>query len=199
VSRASVTALKSLGATISESFGESTTHLIWSNGTAKRLAAAVILDVTVILPGWIEKCKQTGKRCEEADYIVINGISSSQAAASVLSFSTIDVYSGVSKNGRGRKEVTSSSSSGRVNERVERVNERVERNHVISHSHSDSHLDKSKALPSFIPLPAFREHNMVVLPPALRTQRRSERICDLDEEVRVRVKVRVRVRVRVTS
>ena len=48
---------------------------------------------------------------------------------------------------------------------------------------ADNAEDRDSHSLAYIPLPSFKEHNTGVLPTQLKAHRRSERICDLDEEV----------------
>jgi hypothetical protein len=53
--------LKSLGAEVVDAFSDTITHLVWSNGSAKKLTAASLFDITVVSPSWILECEQSGK------------------------------------------------------------------------------------------------------------------------------------------
>jgi hypothetical protein len=206
-------------------FGETVTHLVWSNGTHSRLAAAIVLGIKVVSPGWINECKQCRNKADESNYIIMD-VSQEDAVAAVMSYSNDSSRSKsqsidsdpreVDDKGdmtlRGRRAGTNInilsnhnciSTSSSVwfaesdnniqpgNSREENVKESGNHksyqisngsNSNSSSSSSSSNKMKAPCPAPFIPLPSFKEHNPGVLPSALRTQRRSERICDLDEE-----------------
>ena len=275
---------------MSTSFGENITHLVWSNGSTARLAAAIILGITVVDPSWIEVCNNAGKKVDESccQVKVVSGILAHDATAAVLAMSITNASSssssanygrsGSSRNGRGasahddsgnvllasdsaeglqmqtsqskqlrnrRKstspfsaeintELLSSPFPGRNNHSFDellRENDiNVDRsdgsrfrniahqgalkrpvnsnkstnisNTSVSNSSSTliggnigtsiggvcggiggSSSSSSSGSHPFIPLPSYREHTTGVMPTAYRKQRRSERICDLDDEV----------------
>ena len=277
---------EALGATVSTSFGENITHLVWSNGSTARLAAAIILGITVVDPSWIEGCNNAGKKVDESccQVKVVSGILAHDATAAVLAMSITNASSssssanygrsGSSRNGRGasahddsgnvllasdsaeglqmqvshnkqirnrrkstspfsaeiNSELLSSPFPGRNNHSFDELlrekdinvdrsdgsrfrniahqgalKRPVNSNKSTSFSTSSSSVSSSisGAINSgivgssvggstsssssgshpFIPLPSYREHTTGVMPTAYRKQRRSERICDLDDEV----------------
>jgi hypothetical protein len=218
-SKVNAKSLKSLGAKIAVTFGETVTHLVWSNGTHSRLAAAIVLGIKVVSPGWINECKQCQNKVDESDYTVID-ISQNDAVAAIMLRSNdssrftshsigIDPQE-VEDTGdvslRGRRNVTNvnamssnnstsvsslaeldnkneSGISNEENIKEDTNNKSYQFSNGSSSSSSSSNNMKAPLPAPFIPLPSFKEHNPGVLPSALRTQRRSERICDLDEEV----------------
>ena len=69
-STANANILRALGATIAESFGENCTHLVWSNASERRLAAAGIFGIPIVSPLWIENCNESGTKVNEKDFAV---------------------------------------------------------------------------------------------------------------------------------
>jgi hypothetical protein len=53
--------LKSLGAIVIDVFTDEITHMIFSNGSERRLKSAAIFGIIVVSPPWIEHCKLSGK------------------------------------------------------------------------------------------------------------------------------------------
>ena len=72
-STANANILRALGATIAESFGENCTHLVWSNASERRLAAAGIFGIPIVSPLWIENCNESGTKVDESDFAVTTG------------------------------------------------------------------------------------------------------------------------------
>jgi hypothetical protein len=66
--------LRDLGAQIVETLGESVTHFICSGTSfrrnSKRAQAAELLDVPVVSPLWIEKCRESGTKVNEEEFLV---------------------------------------------------------------------------------------------------------------------------------
>ena len=66
--------MRDLGAQIAETLGESVTHFVCS-GTSfrrnlKRVQAAELLDIPVVSPLWIEKCRESGTKVDEEDFLI---------------------------------------------------------------------------------------------------------------------------------
>jgi hypothetical protein len=61
--------------------------LIWSNGRQTRLAAAIIMGIRVVLPGWVDKCGESDKMTEEGEYLINSRLAATEAAAAVLALS----------------------------------------------------------------------------------------------------------------
>jgi hypothetical protein len=60
-SKANAVELKSLGAVVSDIFTDEMTHMIFANGSEKRLKSAAIFEIIVVSPLWIEHCKLSGR------------------------------------------------------------------------------------------------------------------------------------------
>lgn len=84
--------MRDLGAQIVETLGESVTHFICSGASfrrnSKRAQAAVLLDVPVVSPLWIEKCRESGTKVNEEEFLVsltsqVTNKSSSQSSKNV--------------------------------------------------------------------------------------------------------------------
>ena len=58
--------------------------MIWSNGKQTRLAAAIIMGIRVVLPGWVDKCRESDKMTEEGEYLITSGLVATTAAAAAL-------------------------------------------------------------------------------------------------------------------
>ena len=199
--------------------------MVWSNGNRSRLAAAVILGITVVHPAWVDKCMQFNRKVDEEEFSVVSGIVPSEATEVVLSMSSgngfsveysrtcstgrnssssssssssnsqraqssfIETKSGYDAgNIRGRASPSSSSSSSSSSVTAKEVDQITCIHQAPSNSQRNSpYLDDRDCSHSFIPLPSYREHNTGVLPAELKVHRRSERICDLEGEVRDRL------------
>ena len=86
-----------LGVKVSKSFGEQVTHLVWSNGSGTRVAAAVLMGIIVVNIAWIDKFEDCrGKVCD-SEHQVVSGIQRTEAAAAVLSLSDKPTRSTVSQ------------------------------------------------------------------------------------------------------
>ena len=83
-----IATLKSLGATIADSFSDEITHYISSNASAKRLKAAAIFEITVVNPSWIESCRLTGSRVTEDNFLIGP---ETQASSAVNSSATLSL------------------------------------------------------------------------------------------------------------
>jgi hypothetical protein len=59
-SKAYAVELKSLGAVVSDIFTDDMTHMIFANGSERRLKSAAIFEIVVVSPLWIEHCKLSG-------------------------------------------------------------------------------------------------------------------------------------------
>lgn len=68
--------LTSHGATVSKSFGEHCSHLIWLNGKTKRKSVAEMMGVFVASPLWIEKCIESSHVISDNDFLNVSIISS---------------------------------------------------------------------------------------------------------------------------
>ena len=79
--------LKLLGVKVSKSFGEQITHLVWSNGSETRVAAAVLMGIIVVNTGWIDKFEECRGTVCDSEHQVVSGIQRTEAAAAVLSLS----------------------------------------------------------------------------------------------------------------
>ena len=187
--------------------------MIWSYGSRSRLAAAVILGITAVHPAWVEKCLQCNRKVDEEEYSVVSRIIPREAAEAVLSLSSSSGLSLECSraSATGRTSSSSSSSSNthfthssftETKSGYETVNIRgraspssssftakeVDPITDVTQASSNSarnnpYLGEREISHSFIPLPSYREHNTGVLPVELKVHRRSERICDLEEEV----------------
>eukprot|EP01041_Mallomonas_annulata_P003430 gene3429-6807_t len=63
--------LQSLGATVEYGgLRMGLTHLIWSNGNLKHVRAAQLMDIIVVSPLWVEKCRDLNNHVDETDYLV---------------------------------------------------------------------------------------------------------------------------------
>ena len=167
------------------------------------------MGATVVRPEWVEKCMQFNRKVDEREFLITNGITPSDAAEAVLSMSWSNGCS--VEYGRTCTASSSSSSSsssfqtsqssftetrsgceslnirGRASSSSVTVNV-VDRIACINQapsnpSRNSPYLEDRESCNSFIPLPSYREHNSGVLPVELKVHRRSERICDLEDEV----------------
>jgi hypothetical protein len=84
--------------------------LIWSNGRQTRLAAAIIMGIRVVLPDWVDKCRESDKMAEEGEYLINGGLVAIEAAAAVLSLSK----SPSSSSGHRPKNESSSATNSRL-------------------------------------------------------------------------------------
>jgi hypothetical protein len=50
-----------MGAKVVDVFTDTITHLVWSNGSTKKLMAASLFDIFIVSPSWILECEQSGK------------------------------------------------------------------------------------------------------------------------------------------
>ena len=70
--------LRDMGATVQDAFSPVTqTHLIFSNGDEKILAAAKIFNIRVVSYLWVKQCKDAGYKVDEVDFAVTPSTSTS--------------------------------------------------------------------------------------------------------------------------
>jgi hypothetical protein len=53
--------LESMGAEVVDVFTDTISHLVWSNGSTKKLMAASLFGIAIVSPSWILECEQSGK------------------------------------------------------------------------------------------------------------------------------------------
>jgi hypothetical protein len=65
-----IDSLRSMGATISDVFGDHLTHYICMNSDTKRARLAPMMGIQVVSPLWIEQCKESQQKVPENDFLI---------------------------------------------------------------------------------------------------------------------------------
>lgn len=190
--------LKSLGATVSESFGDHLTHYICTEtaSTERRIKASMALGISVVSPLWVEQCSECKMIVPEEDFSLIHDPNQKHSSSKSSSLSMVNPSSSEPERpGNDSYEKRAVATISKANRPISSKSKpnitqpSPSERSVISTDEDEPAVKLTKPvnarlLPNpagpVIPLPSFKPY---VPPPILKSQtRRSERIMDIYDE-----------------
>ena len=146
-------------------------HFVWSNGSVKHVKAAEFMDILVVSPLWVERCKMSCYRVPESDYLVD---SDSITSNSMTNQNGEGIQESVSGQAKALREPDSPffSSTNRLNLSTKES----------FHKQKNDSIRPLLASTAKIPLPSFKAAKKIAINDdeheSITTMRRSERISE---------------------